>query len=84
MRKPIIIAIAALVLNDCNAYNNFYSDYDKSADFSKYKTFAWLPNKADTSNGAYNNKIIRNNIRNYFRQCTSGRGYSLMQTIRTS
>ncbi|MFX8445413.1 DUF4136 domain-containing protein, partial [Acinetobacter baumannii] len=45
-------------------------------DFTKYKTFAWLPDKSDTNNTRYNNEIIRNNIRNYFGQCISDRGYT--------
>ena len=66
-----------LVLSCGGAYNLISSDADNSIDFSKYKTFAWLPDKADTSNSPYNNDIIRNNIRNYYGLCMSDRGYSL-------
>ena len=76
MKKIILIAVAALVISGCSTYNKIYSDYDKSADFTKYKTFAWLPDKADTVNTPYNNEIIRNNIKNYFGQCMSDRDYS--------
>jgi hypothetical protein len=31
-------------------YTKITSDYDRSVDFTKYKTFAWLPNK-DTAQG---------------------------------
>ena len=65
-----------LITSSCSTYTNVYSDYDKSADFTKYKTFAWLPDKADTANTPYNNEIIRNNIRNYYGQCMSDRGFS--------
>ena len=78
MKKNIwITAIVALVvLAGCSAtYKAVSTDYDRSADFSQYKTFAWLPDKADTANTPYNNEIIRNNIRNYFGQCMSDRGY---------
>ena len=59
------------------AYNLVSSDLDNSVDFIKYKTFAWLPDRADTANTPYNNDIIRNNIRNYYGLCMSDRGYSL-------
>jgi hypothetical protein len=64
------------VLVGCGTtYNAVSTDYDRSVNFSQYKTFAWLPDKADTVNTPYNNEIIRNNIRNYFGQCMSDRGY---------
>lgn len=72
----MLIAVTALLAAGCSTYTKIYSDYDRSADFAKYKTFAWLPDKADTANTPYNNEIIRNNIRNYFGQCMSDRGYS--------
>lgn len=61
---------------DNGSYNKVSSEYDKSADFTKYKTFSWLPDVADTINSPYDNDIIRNNIRNYFGLCMSDRGYS--------
>jgi hypothetical protein len=71
-----ILSIAIIVLVGCSTtYNAVSTDYDRSVDFSQYKTFAWLPDKADTANTPYNNEIIRNNIRNYFGQCMSDRGY---------
>ncbi|WP_394772576.1 DUF4136 domain-containing protein [Mucilaginibacter sp.] len=79
MKKSIWIStgIIIIMLAGCSSiYNVVSSDYDRSADFTKYKTFAWLPDKADTANTSYNNEIIRNNIRNYFGQCVSDRGYS--------
>lgn len=72
----ITIIVAALVIAGCSTYSKIYSDFDRSADFTKYKTFAWLPDKTDTTNSPYNNEIIRNNLRNYFGQCMSDRGYS--------
>ena len=78
MKKIIWIttSILIVILIGCSTtYNAVSSDYDRSADFTKYKTFAWLPDKADTSNTRYNNEIIRNNIRNYFGLCMSDRAY---------
>jgi hypothetical protein len=76
MKHTILITVLALILSGCSTYSKIYSDYDRSVDFTKYKTFSWLPDKADTTNTPYNNEIIRNNIRNYFGQCMSDRGYS--------
>lgn len=70
------IAIIMLLASCRSTYNNIYSDYDRSVDFKPYKTFAWLPDKADTVNSPYNNEIIRNNIRNYLGQCLSDRAYT--------
>ena len=72
----IVALVFIIVLTGCSAtYKAISTDYDRSVDFNQYKTFAWLPDKADTMNTPYNNEIIRNNIRNYFGQCMSDRGY---------
>ena len=78
MKKILWISTSILIvmLAGCSTYSKVYSDSDKSTDFTQYKTFAWLPDKADTANTPYNNEIIRNNIRNYYGQCMSDRGYS--------
>lgn len=78
MKKIILNIITITLLFGCSStYNTVSSDYDRSVDFTKYATFAWLPDKADTTNTSYNNEIIRNNIRNYFGQCMSDRGYNV-------
>ena len=56
----------------CRAYNKVYSDYDRTANFGRYKTFAWLPDR-DTANTTFNNQIIRNNTLNYFTHCMGER-----------
>ena len=76
MKSLILFLIIVLAISSCSTYTKVYSDYDRSADFTTYKTFAWLPDQADTTNSPYNNEIIRNNIRNYFGQCMSDRAYS--------
>lgn len=62
-----------LILSNCTAYNKVYSDYDRTANFTQYKTFAWLPD-SDTANTTFNNQIIRNNTLNYFTHCMGERG----------
>ena len=71
--KILLTLITITLLAGCSVYNKIYSDYDRSADFTKYKTFAWLPDK-DSSNTATNNQIIRNNTINYFSHCMGERG----------
>lgn len=64
----------------CGAYTNIYSYADHTADFTKYKTFAWLPDSGMTAkkdsfrNSAYDNDIIRNNAKNYIAHALSDRG----------
>ena len=94
MKKIIWVSASILIvmLAGCSTYSKVYSDSDKSVDFTQYKTFAWLPDKADTANTPYNNEIIRNNVRNFFGQCMSDRGYNadlenpdlLMQVVITN
>lgn len=69
-----LLALAGLTLAmaGCRAYDKVYSDYDRTADFSRYKTFAWLPDR-DTANTTFNNQIIRNNTLNYFTHCMGER-----------
>src|ERR1035437_3981696 len=71
----IFTAIGILLLFGCSLYTDISVTADGEADFSKYQTFAWLPDDTDTANSPYNNEIIRNNIRNYFGHSFSERGY---------
>ena len=73
MKKKIFLPfIAIILLTGCSVYNNISWDYDRSVDFTKYKTFAWLPDK-DSTNTPTNNQIIRNNTINYFSYCMGTR-----------
>jgi len=71
----ICTALMMLFIFGCSIYTDISVSVDNSADFSKYQTFAWMPDNADTANSPYNNKVIRNNIRNYFGRSFSERGY---------
>lgn len=73
----ILVVIILSILSGCRIYSNISSIADVDTDFSKFKTFAWLPDKPDTANLPYNNEIIRNNIRNYVGQEFAARGYSV-------
>lgn len=61
----------------CRIYTDITTNADEGTDFSKFQTFAWLPDQTDTSNLPYNNDIIRNNIRNYFGQSFAERGFKV-------
>jgi hypothetical protein len=66
-----------LAVSSCYVSNTITTSQDAETDFTKYKTFAWLPDKTDTTNLPYNNEIIRNNIRNYFGHRFADRGYTV-------
>lgn len=70
----IAFGILLIAIAGCGVYSNISSDYDRSADFTQYKSFAWIPDK-DSASGQYDNQIMRNNIRNYFSHCMGDRGY---------
>ncbi|MBY0433488.1 MAG: DUF4136 domain-containing protein [Cyclobacteriaceae bacterium] len=68
MKTKSFIPVIALLLfvTGCAPYSVVSTDKDDATtDFTKYKTYAWLPDK-DNSNDLLNNQIIRNNIKNYF------------------
>jgi hypothetical protein len=78
MKKAFLfgwLALIVVVFSACNAYTNISSTTEPQANFSQYKTFAWLADKTDTINSHYNNEIIRNNMRNYFGKEMSDRGF---------
>jgi Domain of unknown function (DUF4136) len=80
MKKVFLFGLFGAMIalfSACNAYTQINSTTDPKANFLKYKTFAWLADKADSSNSPYNNDIIRNNIRNYFSKEMSDRGYTV-------
>jgi hypothetical protein len=77
MKKLAFLSLIMLIIASCNVYTDIYSTTSPDAKFSKYKTFAWLTDKADTTNSPYNNEIIRNNIRNYFSKAMSDRGFQV-------
>ena len=65
--KPIIcIALAAALLASCAPARRIDYDYDKTVNFGKYRTFAWMPQaQAAYKDNRYQNEIIDNNIKTY-------------------
>lgn len=78
MKQKISISLLLLFLaGGCTtAYNLSYADYDQTVDFSKYKTFSWIPHQ-DNDNTPYHNQIIFNNSINYFSHELAARGMTL-------
>lgn len=72
LQACVLLGLTVL-FSGCNLYTDISTDRDRTADFSSYHTFAWLPDK-DTTSSAYNNGIIRNNTMNYFSHCMGERG----------
>ena len=70
-----ILVFIVVILSGCGAYSTIITSTDLEADYTNYRTFAWLPDQMDSTNVPYNNEIIRNNIKNYFGQSFSKRGY---------
>jgi Domain of unknown function (DUF4136) len=73
---PFILFIVVITISGCRTYNHFYSDYDKSIDFTKYKTYAWLSSKKPHQSTAYDNDVIENNTKSYIDHEFTDRGYT--------
>jgi Domain of unknown function (DUF4136) len=69
MKKKLLIPFVALLIVTAigcsNVYKVLYTDQSPDVDFTKYKTFAWLPHD-DKENTPYHNQIIENNTKNFF------------------
>jgi hypothetical protein len=69
------VIILLTIIAACSSVTTF-SDRDKAANFSNYKTFAWLPNPADSfANELFSNEIIETNVKNYVNKEMQDRGY---------
>lgn len=77
IKQSIFLFAITILSYSCGIYTEISVSSDASVDLSKYKTFAWLPDKTDTANSPYNNEVIRNNLKNYFGQELAERGYSV-------
>lgn len=70
-------AIFLLLVTSCSTVGTF-SDRDKSADFSTYRTFAWLPGPDNSfANEQFDNRIIETNVKNYVNKEMQDRGYTI-------
>lgn len=81
MKSKIIFSklslIAVIALSGCVMYNNTSSNYDKSVDFTKYKTYAWLNSQKPQASTPYYNDVVENNTKNYIDLYFKDRGYTV-------
>jgi hypothetical protein len=77
MKKSLIIILLSLPFLSSCLNVVVYSDYDHGIDFTKYKTFAWLPHSDSARNIIYDNQIIESNLIQYVNQHLGGIGYNL-------
>lgn len=77
MRTFLLCLLASIMLSSCgNSFKKISSDYDRSADFSNYKTYAWLDKNVKHSETPYDNEIVENNIKNYVDNELEKRNYT--------
>ncbi len=70
----VMAIISTFILMGCGTYLDVYSDYDRSADFTRYRTYAWFADK-DQTNTIYNNPVVRNNLKNYVNTALTARNF---------
>lgn len=76
-KKKVFITLGFLLMliYGCKSYKVVNSELDTSADFSSYHTFAWLPDKDNSTNN--HDSIIHNNIKNYLSHHFEDFGYKI-------
>jgi hypothetical protein len=83
MKTILIISVMVVgFMTSCGIYDHVYSSFDRTVDFNNYQTFAWLPDSSvkesnEFSNSAYDNDIIRNNVKNYINHSLTKKGYQV-------
>lgn len=65
------------IVMSCNVYKKVTVNGDRSFDYSKYSSYAWLPNSDSTANSEYDNSTIRNNTHHFFNHCMRQREYKV-------
>ncbi|SKB92034.1 DUF4136 domain-containing protein [Daejeonella lutea] len=77
MKKLMLLfALSTIMLGACSPYN-YYSYKSDKTDFSKYRTFAWLPSKDAKGNGIFDNSIAEERIIEATSQALSKKGLEL-------
>ncbi|HXA02686.1 MAG TPA: DUF4136 domain-containing protein [Cytophagaceae bacterium] len=71
------ISLVLLIFLFSCATVQIYSDYDRTADFKKFKTFAWLHRSDSVHNYWYDNQLIEKNVKFYVTSEMKARGYIL-------
>lgn len=76
-KTSIKYILLLLTIAGCRTYDNVYSNYDESIDFTEYKTYAWLNTKKSDTTNIYTNDIIENNTKSYVDREFLARGYTV-------
>jgi hypothetical protein len=76
--KTINLSIFLLIFisTGCSSVQIF-SDFDRTADFSKYKTYAWLPKSDSIQDLFHDNPIMEKNLKFYVNNEMTARGYKV-------
>lgn len=69
--------IALIALSGCGTLNKTYSNYDRSVDFSTYKTYAWLNSQKSQAPTPYYNDVVENNAKTFVDYHFKDRGYTV-------
>lgn len=76
----ILILIAAAFLASCSS-TSITSDYDPSADFSKYKTYKWLtPRKVNRNDALQSHALVRKRIMTATEEVLASKGYKKIES----
>lgn len=72
-----ICLIVSIVVSGYTMFNNIHSNYDRSVNFTRYKTFAWLNSQKSSP---YYNAVSENNTKSLVDHHFKVRGY-IVDTI---
>ena len=77
LRNSILLfVIIMFIMVSCSPVQVF-SDYDHAADFTKFRSYAWLHRSDSVHKYFYDNEIVERNVKNYVNQEMAKRGYAL-------
>jgi hypothetical protein len=75
MKAGLLLILIAGLLSSCNV--SVYSNYSRSTDFSKYKSFSWIKGASDSPNKYFGDEKIQDDIIKYANNYLYSVGYEL-------
>jgi hypothetical protein len=72
LSTTLIGLAVALLLQACSS-TNVTTDFDRQANFAKYRTFGWMP-VPDNANQMFNNSLIRKHVQNAVTSALTAKG----------
>ncbi len=76
--RNMIVGLAVLALSACSSLSSDW-DYDPSVNFTQYKTYAWVTQKADVS-GYHLDGLMDQRVRDAVNTQLSAKGMTLVET----